>query len=104
QCRCKSAGQVPYDRLLVSRGVQPRSQRLHLASQMLIEGLKEVVTQERQLKLEITVIGTTSGGMSYGEDYYRTLRQAGDLRRAPTWIANYPAQKPVIDAQGSFGS
>jgi 3-oxoacyl-[acyl-carrier-protein] synthase II len=49
------------------------------------------------------VIGTTSGGMSYGEDYYRTLRQAGDLRRAPTWIANYPAQKPVIDAQEAFG-
>jgi len=27
------------------------------------------------------------------------LRQAGDLRHSPTWIANYPAQKPVIDAQ-----
>jgi 3-oxoacyl-[acyl-carrier-protein] synthase II len=70
---------------------------------MMIEALKEVLTQEPQFKPELTVIGTTSGGMSYGEDYYRTLRQAGDLRRAPTWIANYPAQKPVIDAQESFG-
>jgi 3-oxoacyl-[acyl-carrier-protein] synthase II len=70
---------------------------------MLIEALKEVLTQEPQFKPEFTVIGTTSGGMSYGEDYYRTLHQAGDLRRAPTWIANYPAQKPVIDAQESFG-
>jgi len=41
--------------------------------------------------------------MSYGERYYRSLRQAGQLRHAPTWIANYPAQKPVIDAQGAFG-
>jgi len=70
---------------------------------MMIEALKEVLTQEPQFKPELTVIGTTSGGMSYGEDYYRTLRQAGDLRRAPTWIANYPAQKPVIDAQESLG-
>jgi len=70
---------------------------------MMIDALKEVLTQEPQFKPELTVIGTTSGGMSYGEDYYRTLRQAGDLRRAPTWIANYPAQKAVIDAQESFG-
>jgi 3-oxoacyl-[acyl-carrier-protein] synthase II len=52
---------------------------------------------------DLTVIGTTSGGMSYGERYYRSLFQAGDLRHSPTWIANYPAQKPVIDAQETFG-
>ena len=103
QCRCKTAGQVPDHRLLTSRGEPPRSRRLHRASHMMIEALKEVLTQEPQFKPELTVIGTTSGGMSYGEDYYRALRQAGDLRRAPTWIANYPAQKPVIDAQESFG-
>jgi 3-oxoacyl-[acyl-carrier-protein] synthase II len=103
QCRCKTAGQVPDDRLLASQGGPPRSRRLHRASHMMIEALKEVVTQEPQFKPDLTVIGTTSGGMSYGEDYYRTLRQTGDLRRAPTWIANYSAQKPVIDAQESFG-
>jgi 3-oxoacyl-[acyl-carrier-protein] synthase II len=37
--------------------------------------------------------------MSYGERYYRSLCRSGNLRHAPTWIANYPAQKPVIDAQ-----
>src|ERR1041385_5223528 len=55
------------------------------------------------LRSELTVIGTTSGGMSYGERYYRSVRQQKELRHAPTWIANYPAQKPVIDAQESFG-
>jgi 3-oxoacyl-[acyl-carrier-protein] synthase II len=50
----------------------------------------------------LTVIGTTSGGMSYGEHYYRSLTQSGNLRHAPTWIANYPTQKPVIDAQAAF--
>jgi 3-oxoacyl-[acyl-carrier-protein] synthase II len=103
QCRCKHAGQVGDDRLLASRGEPPRSRRLHRASHMMVEALKELLTQEPQFKPELTIVGTTSGGMSYGEDYYRALRQAGDLRRAPTWIANYPAQKPVIDAQESFG-
>jgi len=81
----------------------PRSRRLHRASHMMIQALKEVLAQEPRFEPELTVIGTTSGGMSYGEHYYRSLRQAGDLRRAPTWIANYPAQKPVVDAQVAFG-
>ena len=103
QCRCKTAGQVSDDRLLAIRGDAPRSRRLHRASHMMMQALTEVVMQEPQFKPELTIIGTTSGGMSYGEHYYRSLRQAGDLRHAPTWIANYPAQKPVIDAQESLG-
>ena len=103
QCRCKTAGQVSDDRLLAIQAEVPRSRRLHRASHMMIQALAEVVAQEPHFEPELTVIGTTSGGMSYGEHYYRSLRQAGDLRHAPTWIANYPAQKPVIDAQESFG-
>ena len=103
QCRCKTAGQVPDDRLLAGPGEGRRGHRLHRASHMIIHALKEVLTQQPQFKPELTVIGTTSGGMSYGEHYYRSLRQAEDLRHAPTWIANYPAQKPVIDAQETFG-
>jgi 3-oxoacyl-[acyl-carrier-protein] synthase II len=103
ECRCKTAGQVSDDRLPASCGESSRAQRLHRASHMMIQALREVVTQEPQFKPELTVIGTTSGGMSYGERYYRSLSQAGDLRHAPTWIANYPAQKPVIDAQDAVG-
>src|SRR5215470_6235016 len=103
QCRCKTAGQVPDARLLASCGETPRSARLHRASHMMIEALQEVITQRPQFEPELTVIGTTSGGMSYGERYYRALQEAGNLRRAPTWIANYPAQKPLIDAHAAFG-
>jgi len=69
---------------------------------MMIQALGEALEQEPQFKPELTVIGTTSGGMSYGEDYYRSLDRHGSLRHAPTWIANYPAQKPVIDALEAF--
>jgi 3-oxoacyl-[acyl-carrier-protein] synthase II len=70
---------------------------------MMIEALQELLTQLPEFEPELTVIGTTSGGMSYGERYYRSLQRVGDLRHAATWIANYPAQKPVIDAQAAFG-
>jgi len=103
QCRCKTAGQVSDSRLLSSPAQVERSGRLHRASHMMIEALQELLTQQPEFEPELTVVGTTSGGMSYGERYYRSLQRAGDLRHAATWIANYPAQKPVIDAQAAFG-
>ncbi len=103
ECRCKTAGQVSDERLLSNRSKAGRTQRLHRASHMMIYALGEALVQSPQFKPELTVVGTTSGGMSYGEDYFRALNRNGSLRHSPTWIANYPAQKPVIDAQEAFG-
>src|SRR6516165_884033 len=89
QCRCKTAGQVSDSRLLASHGQLPRSRRLHRASHMMIQALQELVAQQPEFDPELTVVGTTSGGMSYGERYYRSLHGREDLRHAPTWIANY---------------
>src|SRR5881396_680773 len=102
RCRCKTAGQVSDSRLLASHAQIPRSARLHRASHMMIQALQELVTQQPEFQPELTIVGTTSGGMSYGQRYYRSLNGAGDLRHAPTWIDNYPAQKPVIDAHTAF--
>jgi 3-oxoacyl-[acyl-carrier-protein] synthase II len=99
ECRCKTAGQVSDERLLAGLNKKLRAKRLHRASHMMIHALREAVMQVPGFQPELTVIGTTSGGMSYGEQYYRSLRQSENLRHAPTWIANYPAQKPVIEAQ-----
>jgi 3-oxoacyl-[acyl-carrier-protein] synthase II len=99
ECRCKTAGQVPDDRLLAGLNKSLRAKRLHRASHMMIHALREAVMQVPQFEPELTIIGTTSGGMSYGEQYYRSLCRSGNLRHAPTWIANYPPQKPIIDAQ-----
>ena len=103
ECRCKTAGQVPDERLLKGQHDTSRPNRLHRASHMMIRALTEALAQRPGFKPELTVIGTTSGGMSYGEDYYRSLCRNGSLRHSPTWVANYTAQKPVIDAQEAFG-
>ncbi|HUE41874.1 MAG TPA: beta-ketoacyl-[acyl-carrier-protein] synthase family protein [Chthoniobacterales bacterium] len=103
QCRCKTAAQIPDQRLLVYRQKGRINARLHRASHMLIAALAELLERDQEFKPEVTVIGTTSGGMSFGEDYYRALHRHERLRRSAEWVANYPAQKPVLDAQNAFG-
>ena len=102
QCRCRTAAQVPDDRLL---GLQNgrRSRRLHPASHMMTSALEQALDQNPGFQPELTVIGTTSGGMSFGQDYYRSLRRHSQSKQSPRWIANYPPQKPVIDAQTALG-
>src|SRR5262249_12983703 len=62
----------------------------------------ELIAQDRQFHPQLCVIGTTSGGMSLGENYYRALQRHDHDVRAPEWIANYPPQKPVADALDHF--
>jgi 3-oxoacyl-[acyl-carrier-protein] synthase II len=102
-CRCKTAAEIQ-DKRLESRGRNGRKgARLHRASHMMTAALEEAVGQDNGFKPELTVIGTTSGGMSFGEDYYRALHQHRSLHRAAKWVANYPPQKPVLDALEAFG-
>ena len=101
-CRCTTAGQVSEDGLQRQINGQ-KDRRLHRTSRMMIAAMSELRSQDRQFEPELTVIGTTSGGMSFGQDYYRALHRHRRLRKAPHWVANYPPQKPVVDAQEAFG-
>ena len=103
KCRCKTAAHIPDRRLFASRPNGRKNARLHRASHMMITALEELIGRDPEFQPELTVIGTTSGGMSFGEDYYRALNRRQTLRQSPAWIANYPPQKPVLDAQEKFG-
>jgi 3-oxoacyl-[acyl-carrier-protein] synthase II len=103
-CRCKTAGQVSDARLAGAGEFQLRPERLHRVAQMMILALGEALAQAPGFQPELSVVGTTSGGMSFGEEYYRGLKGARASRhRAPSLIANYTPQKPVMDAQEAFG-
>jgi len=103
KCRCKTAGQISNERLLGQPRNGRKNERLHRATRMMIAVLEEAFGQDPGFTPQLTVIGTTSGGMSFGEDYYRALHRHRGLQHSPGWIANYPPQKPVIDAQHAFG-
>jgi 3-oxoacyl-[acyl-carrier-protein] synthase II len=69
---------------------------------MVVAALRQALSQDRSFQPEATVFGTTSGGMSFGETYYRALEGHLSLRQTPRLIANYPPQKPVLDALETF--
>lgn len=103
QCRCQTAGQIPDAWLELDRPASHRTKRLHRVARMMIVALAETIAQESDFKPELTVVGTTSGGMTFGEEYYRSLHTRGTLRGVPSLIANYTPQKAVLDAQEALG-
>jgi 3-oxoacyl-[acyl-carrier-protein] synthase II len=103
-CRCQTAGQVRDERLAAADEQHGHPERLHRVARMMILAMKEALASAGDFQPELTVVGTTSGGMTFGEQYYRGLKTNGrSSRHAPTLIANYTPQKPVVDAQEAFG-
>ncbi len=105
--RVKVAGEVDLhaelpDTFLDSRHVR----RLDRASKLLLHAAHEAWHQsgwKPSGDLPV-VLGTTSGGMSLGEDYYRqAIRAPGSLRRQPTRVIHYQAQRQALDLAEAFG-
>jgi 3-oxoacyl-[acyl-carrier-protein] synthase II len=102
--RCKTAGLIDLAKLkarLGSLGGHHEGRR-HPASLMMMAAAAEVRAGDRAFDPELLVIGTTSGGMSFGEAFYRAQV---DKRRTPeraAWLANYLPQKPVLDAEEAW--
>lgn len=99
QCRSKTAARVKD----LPRPKSRAGERLHPASLMMIEALAELRRTDREFSPEMMIIGTTSGGMSFGQEFLRSLLGANSRRRYPAWLANYGPQKPVLDSQEANG-
>jgi 3-oxoacyl-[acyl-carrier-protein] synthase II len=99
--RCKTAAQIDDGRLLSNANRRRQERRLHRASYMVMTALAELLEHAPDYKPEIAIVGTTSGGMSFGEKFYRTLGNGGACSAA--LIANYPPQKQIVDAMEKFG-
>jgi 3-oxoacyl-[acyl-carrier-protein] synthase II len=98
--RCKTAAQIDDERLL-NKAQRRRDRRLHRASHMVIAALAELLEAAPEFPPEIAIVGTTSGGMSFGEKFYRSLGNGNGCSAA--LIANYPPQKQIVDAMEKFG-
>jgi 3-oxoacyl-[acyl-carrier-protein] synthase II len=96
KCRSKTAGQVD-DRWL--RIETAKGCRLNRASGMMIAAIRELAEQDPAFQPDCMIIGTTSGGMTFGESFYRSILARESRRTHPVWLANYSPQKQVHDAQ-----
>ncbi|HEY5752493.1 MAG TPA: beta-ketoacyl-[acyl-carrier-protein] synthase family protein [Chthoniobacterales bacterium] len=93
--RSKTAGHVPPDFLASENRRHPR---LHPAAHMLSTATQEALVGFRNGVAELFVAGTTSGGMSFGEQFFRNLLARRGKRFNARLVGNYMPQKPVLDA------
>jgi 3-oxoacyl-[acyl-carrier-protein] synthase II len=96
--RCKTAGQVKDEWIDDILPLGRRSERLHRSSRMIAASLAEAVSMAGRPEPELIVFATSAGAMSNGEQFYRRILDIASRRSAPTRVANYMPQKPILDA------
>jgi 3-oxoacyl-[acyl-carrier-protein] synthase II len=94
--RVKTAAELDLpDQLPPNRLTQRQASRLDRATRMLVHAAGEATAQARWpggLTVPL-VLGTTSGGMSLGEDYFRQATETPRrFRKQPTRVLNYQPQ------------
>lgn len=99
--RCKTAGQI--DPAWLPDDGSRRQKRLHPASRMMMAATREALHWDPGFSPELMVIGTTSGGMGFGEQFYRAQIAKTSTRKSGSWLANYLPAKAVADAQEFCG-
>ena len=105
--RVKTAAEVDLPASLPPTRLSGRqTARLDRASKLLLLAAREAWTQSGWDASESLpfVLGTTSGGMSAGEDYYRQATQTPERhRRQATRVVEYQAQRQGLNLAEAFG-
>ena len=96
--RCQTAGQIPDDWLEDGLPGGRVSGRLHRGARMAALALREACDQAGGARPELMVVGTTGGGMSFGELFYRRLLATKTRKGFAQLVGNYTPQKPIQDA------
>src|ERR1700677_809635 len=99
--KSSTAGQVPGCYLEDIASESRAMRRLHRASHMMIAATREALSQVPGFAPQLAVIGTTSGGMTYGENFFKSHLRHTSQKHNATWLANYSPQKQVLDALDS---
>lgn len=104
--RAKMAAEISLNDSLpeTKLGARQRS-RLDRASKLLLFAANEAWQQSGWEPMDYLpiVLGTTSGGMSLGEAYYRQATQTPDKDRwQPTRVSHYQAQRQALDLAEAF--
>jgi 3-oxoacyl-[acyl-carrier-protein] synthase II len=96
KCRSKTAGQISADLQFTKAKAG-----WHRASHFMTAAMTEAHAADPWFAPELAVIGTTSGGMSFGESFYRSQVAHATAHERASWLANYMPQKAILDALGA---
>jgi 3-oxoacyl-[acyl-carrier-protein] synthase II len=103
KCLAKTAGQVDENLREVATSILARSKRWTRAAQMILVAMAEALASKPRFIPDSVVIGTTSGGMSLGEQFYRSLASGSPAWSATRKVRAYAPQEPVMQAMSLFG-
>lgn len=105
--RVKTAAEITMPKSIPTRNLRPNAiRRLDRATQLLLVAADEAWQQARLdgTKELPVVLGTTSGGMSLGETYYRqAIERPHAASRQPTRVLHYLSQTQAMVVEEAFG-
>lgn len=101
--QARTAGQVPEE-------FEARFQNLHgagaecsRAAKLVFLAMHEALAERPGFVPEVVVAGTTSGGMDFGELFFRGQSTGMTPRMARHWLRGYVPQQPALEAMEAFG-
>lgn len=102
-CHCTRAMEVPDAELAALSARHPETQRWHRVGRMLLQAALEAKLQAGGFTPQAAVFGTTSGGMSFGEDFFRHLLRGKPARELREEVRQYVPQQAAVDVLAFFG-
>ncbi len=84
-------------------GAAGSSRRWPRASHMVFAALTEALSMQSDFQPDVVIAATTSGGMDFGEAFYRGLIAGRSPRSLRPLSRRYIPQQPARDAMGAFG-
>lgn len=100
--RSQTAGQVTEELGALASAVAPRSRHWTRSAQMVLLAMEEARQARPDFVPDCVVMGTTSGGMPLGEDFFRTLAAGQSSHAATRRLLGYFPQQPVQQAMRIF--
>jgi len=99
----RTAGQVPGEFEALAEGLHSASRDWPRAAKLVWLAMHEALSSRPGFVPDIVVAGTTSGGMDFGELFFRGLASGMPQRLARRWVRGYVPQQPVLEAMDAFG-
>jgi 3-oxoacyl-(acyl-carrier-protein) synthase len=102
-CQSRTAGQVEEALTEEAVAITPRTRRWTRAAQMVLVAAREALDARPGFVPDAVVVGTTSGGMTLGEEFYRAAVTHTRLAAAARRTFGYPPPQPVYLALRALG-
>ncbi|MDX2079483.1 MAG: beta-ketoacyl-[acyl-carrier-protein] synthase family protein [Terrimicrobiaceae bacterium] len=101
--RAKTAGLLPPGLDERAAAVTPDAVKWPRSARMLILAVHEALAARPDFVPDTVIAATTSGGMDFGEMFYRNWPATMNSRHARSFVRRYVPHQPALDVLGHFG-